>query len=32
LTESSTRYWKWVNSDDAKDFRAKMNDAILQRK
>ena len=32
LTESSTRYWKWVNSDEAKDFRAKMSDAILQRK
>lgn len=32
LNESTTTYWKWVNSDEAKDFRAKMNAAILQRR
>jgi ABC-type Fe3+ transport system substrate-binding protein len=32
LNESTTTYWKWLNSDDAKDFRAKMTAGILQRK
>jgi ABC-type Fe3+ transport system substrate-binding protein len=32
LNDSTTTYWKWINSDAAKDFRAKMNAAILQRK
>ena len=32
LNDSTTTYWKWVNSDEAKDFRAKMNSAILQRR
>jgi ABC-type Fe3+ transport system substrate-binding protein len=32
LNESTNTYWQWVNSDAAKDFRAKMTAAILQRK
>jgi len=32
LNESTTKYWQWVNSDAAKDFRAKMQAAILQRR
>lgn len=32
LDDSTTRYWKWVNSEEAKGFRDKMAAAILQRK
>ena len=32
LNESTTAYWQWLNSDAAKDFRAKMSSAIVQRR
>ena len=32
LNESTTKYWQWLNSDAAKDFRAKMSSAIVQRR
>ena len=32
LNDSTTKYWQWLNSDAAKDFRTKMGAAILQRR
>ena len=32
MNESTTKYWKWVNSDGAKGFRQKVSNAIRQRK
>ena len=32
LNDSTTKYWQWLNSDAAKDFRSKMSSAIVQRR
>jgi len=32
MNESTTKYWKWVNSDEAKGFRQKVSNAIRQRR